>query len=149
MPNAQFLYFASKLYDTHSRVPITDQHFISADKMRAEAEARRLGRDGSDPATRLDACLRWSLGTTAYDDYWMKGKVPLDELKGIAIHYDKRTFKRMTKADFQKHLGELLASPGAVTRRNVDLEAIVDYCRGPAHKPGSAPAGSAGGEESE
>ena len=130
VPPPWFMAFAAKLYDTHSRVPVSDQHAVSADVMRQEAEARQDLRDGptqGDVAERLGALLRWSVGTRLYDEHWGSGYIPFKDLHRGAVHFDRRTFGRMSVAAFRRHYQRVV--PDGYTARRAKIEAIMDYCR--------------------
>ena len=128
-PGADVMYQSAGLYDSYSRVPISDQHLITADMMKAEAEKRQLEGGGAiAPADSVAAFFRWSIGTTLYDEYWGKGKISFEELHRTAGSYDRKVFRRMPVSRFKKIVSEVLPG-GTCTARLVNLEGIVEFCQ--------------------
>ncbi len=129
-PWPQLAYCASALYDTFSRVPVSDQHFIDADRIRAAAyQAEGAGdSDGLTFSARAYDFLQWSLDTNLYDNSLAKGYVEFERLMEGAIAFDAATFKgvQMTafKRAIQKHL------PDACTRRRVEIDGIMALAAG-------------------
>ena len=62
-PTPATAYWASALYDSFARVPVSDQHFIGADRMRAAAVSMPpdAGLAKPDLNAQVEAYLRWSI----------------------------------------------------------------------------------------
>ena len=129
VPAAWVLHSAGKLYDTFSRVPISDQHFISADKMRRTAEAQRRGGPGPDVEQQARAFLAWTVTNDVFHLYYKAGYVEWADVLKTAVHFDKATFGRMPSTKFRALLRDLLPKGGA-TQRRLSLDGILEFVDG-------------------
>ena len=126
-PTPQWAYLSSGLYDTFSRVPISDQYHIDADRMRASSlEGQRLALGSGEPdlAAQVLDFLRWSVSTTLYDEHFRKGSIPWEKLHEGAEFWKPEIFKRMPMAQFQRGVKAVL--PEGCTKRLIGIEAILD-----------------------
>lgn len=129
-PWPQLAYVASALYDTFSRVPISDQHFVDADRIRAAAYQAEGGgeSDGLTFSARVYDFLVWSIGTNLYDNSLAKGYVEFERLMEAAIAFDSATFKGVHATTFRKGVHKHL--PDSCTRRRVEIEGIFALATG-------------------
>ena len=125
-PSPRWAYQSSGLYDTFSRVPISDQYHIDADRMRAaslEGQRQATGPGEPELADSVLDFLRWSVTTTLYDEFFRRGTIPWGDLYDGAGHYKPDVFKRMPMAQFQRGVKAVL--PVGCTKRLVQIEAIM------------------------
>ena len=129
-PWPRLAYYASALYDTFSRVPVSDQHFIDADKIRGAAFQAEGGgeSDGLTFSARVYDFLKWSIDTNLYDKALAKGYVEFERLLEGAIAFDSATFKGVHATTFRKGVQKHL--PDSCTRRRVEIEGIMGLATG-------------------
>ncbi len=106
------------LYDTYSRVPISDAHRIDAAAMRTEADRLLSGRG---VGAGLPAFLTWAFSTDFFDRY-ADGWIGFGDLHGLRCHFDKG-YKGMSINALKREL-EPLVPPEARTARRVAVEAL-------------------------
>ena len=97
-----FVYdLAAKLYDTYQRVPISDQHGLTAAHMREASEVLRSG--GSlDTGDRIRDFFRWACANNVFSQYVVKrGWIPFADLLSAAQIFDKDYFHKTSPKRFK------------------------------------------------
>ena len=132
-PSPKFAFNASALYDSFSRVPVSDAYFIDADKMRAAAR-QGDGEEGNgyNLRARVGEFLKWSPETTLYDFALASGWVKFDRLLEGAIVFDAATFKGVKMAPFQRAMRHLIPAPAQQQETSGDSS---DYGFRPGYNP--------------
>lgn len=111
-----FVYdLAARLYDTFQRVPISDQHGLSAQRMRDASDTLRSGGtlDTEEPLIEF---FRWTQQTNVLSRYGKTGSIPFKDLHEAANMQDERVFRRMSGAAFTRAVRQLLPDHATSTR---------------------------------
>jgi hypothetical protein len=114
-PSPFYMDLASKLYDTHMRVPTSDSHSIDADVMRASAERAR-------GETSIPGLIAWLNQQHILREYQGLENIQLKDLHETAKAYSP-VFERMSRRRFGRELTEEIGEE-AVGRTVVKLKAL-------------------------
>lgn len=126
-PTPRWAYCTSALYDTFSRVPVTDQHHITADRVREASISQPTGPQASTAtafASQVEAYLRWVINTSLVDECASRdGWCDFERLRDVAGQFNA-SFRGCPMTKFKKAVTAL--APDACTARRVSLRDLQD-----------------------
>ena len=119
---------SAKLYDTYQRVPISDQHSLSAGRMREASElARAGGRFDTDDV--LKAFAKWAaIDNRIFIQFEQAGWVPWNVVYGCATSFSKEFFETISEKTFKKMVIEALPKNDTTTQR-MRADALLRFAR--------------------
>ena len=108
---------AGKLYDTYQRVPISDQHSLSAGRMREASELARAG-GRFDTEDVLRAFARWAaIDNRVFIQFEQSGWIPWRDVYGVATNFSKEIFETISEKNFKKMFREVLPKNDSTSQR--------------------------------